>query len=390
LLKRDRPAEAEHRPRILHLLHSSAIGGGPNSVRMLALGTRADFEPIVVSSGEGDLPRQLAAGGVEFHALPLATKWSFFVNTWRLARLIRSIRPEAIHLHGHFAASIGQLAVFLAGRPPTVYSVRWPAYLSDKSGYTRARNWLVERFSCVVATVVVAISEHDNMTLLRRRICPPGKLRMIHNAFAVVPPQPLADSLASDIVTIGFVGRLVDQKGCEDLISAFGVLVAERAPVRLMLVGDGPMRPRLERRVRELGLAGRVEFLGLRPDGPALMASMDVVAVPSLFEPFGIVAVEAMVQARPVVASAVGGLTETVEDGVTGRLVPAGNPQRLADALRDVVRSSEMRVRMGQAARHRALDLFAPELTIAAYSQIYAELTANSDPPATNVSGGTR
>lgn len=94
---------------------------------MMAFGTRADFEPIVVSSGEGDLPGQLAAGGVEFHALPLATKWSFLANTWRLAGLIRSIRPRVIHLHGHFAASVSQLAVFLAGRPPTVYSVRWPA-----------------------------------------------------------------------------------------------------------------------------------------------------------------------------------------------------------------------------------------------------------------------
>ncbi len=163
--------------------------------------------------------------------------------------------------------------------------------------------------------------------------------------------------------------------------------LAAGAPVRLVLVGDG-LRSRLEPRVRELGLAGRVEFLGLRANGPTLMASMDVVAVPSLFEPFGIVAVEAMVQARPVVASAVGGLTATVEDGVTGRLVPPGNPQRLADALRELVRSSAMRVPMGQAARQRALDLFSPERTIAAYSQIYAKLTANSDPPAKSVTGG--
>jgi glycosyltransferase involved in cell wall biosynthesis len=345
---------------------------------MLALGTRNDFDPIVVSSGEGDMPGQLAEAGVEFHALPLATKRSFLVSTWRLKKLIQSIRPQAIHLHGHFAGSIGQLAVFLAGRPPTVYSVRWPAYHSDKNSYTRARNWLVERFSCAAATIVVAISEHDRMTLIRRRICAPGKLRMIHNAFAVVPPEPSADIVPSDVVTIGFVGRLVDQKGCDDLISAFATLVAEGAPVRLVIVGDGPLRTALEARVAEQGLTGRVDFLGFRADAAALMATMDIVAVPSLFEPFGIVAVEAMVQARPVVASAVGGLTETVEDGVTGRLVPPGNPQRLAEGLRDLVRSSATRLQMGLAARQRALDLFSPDRTIAAYSQIYAELTAGS------------
>jgi glycosyltransferase involved in cell wall biosynthesis len=380
----------EHRPKILHVLHSSAIGGGPNSVRMLALGTRTEFQPIVVSSGEGDLPEQLAAGGVEFHALPLSTKWSFLWSTWRLAGLIRSIRPHVIHLHGHFAASVGQLAVMLAGRPSTVYSVRWPAYHSDKNSYTRARNWLVERFSCAVATVVVAISEHDRKTLVQRRICAPEKLKMIHNAFAVIPPERSADRTASDVVTIGFVGRLVDQKGCDDLITAFAALAAEGTPARLVLVGDGPLRSALEERVRDLGIAGNVEFLGFRSDAAALMGTMDIVAVPSLYEPFGIVAVEAMVQSLPVVASAVGGLTETVEDGVTGRLVPPANPQALADALRDLVRSSAMRAQMGKAARQRAIALFSPERTIAAYSQIYSELAANPDAAAKPVSGEAR
>jgi glycosyltransferase involved in cell wall biosynthesis len=377
----------EHRPKILHILHSSAVGGGPNSVRMLALGTRDDFIPIVVSSGEGPMPGLLMEQGIEFHALPLATKWSFLANAWRLTKLIRKIQPQAIHLHGHFAASLGQLAVILAGRPPTVYSVRWPAYHSDRNFYTRTRNWLVERLSCAAATVVVAISEHDRQTLLRRHMCRPEKLRMIHNAFAVVPPEPGGDIVPSEVVTIGFVGRIVDQKGCGDLISAFAILVAEGAPVRLVIVGDGPLRAALEERVGEAGLAGRVEFLGFRDDATALMARMDIVAVPSLFEPFGIVAVEAMVQGRAVVASAVGGLTETVEDGVTGRLVPPGNPHRLADALRDLVRSSATRAQMGRAARQRALDLFSPERTIAAYSRIYTELTAKADPAANPVSG---
>jgi glycosyltransferase involved in cell wall biosynthesis len=368
----------EHRPKILHIIHSSAFGGGPHSVSMLALGTRAVFEPVVVSSGEGNLPGQLEAQGVAFHALPLATKRSFLTSTWRLAGLIRSIQPQAIHLHGHFAGSIGQLAVFLAWRPPTVYSVRWPAYHSDRNTYTRIRNWLVERFSCAAATVVVAISDHDRTTLLRRRLCAPGKLRMIHNAYAEAPPPPPDDTLPKDVVTVGFVGRLVDQKGCDDLITSVAALAAEGPPVHLIVVGDGPLRPAVEARVRDLGLVGSVEFLGFRSDATALMAAMDIVVVPSLFEPFGIVALEAMIQSRPVVASAVGGLTETVEDGVTGRLVPPGNPQRLAEALRDLVRSPATRIRMGQAGRKRVLDRFSPSRTIAAYSKIYEELTTRA------------
>lgn len=342
---------------------------------MLVVGTQTNFEPIVITSGEGVMPGELEAAGVTVDTLPLTTKWSFLANTLKLRRLIKSIQPQALHLHGHFAGSLGQFAVFLAGRPPTIYTVRWPAYSNDRNLPTAIINWLVEWFSCTAATVVVAVSAHDYATLVSRHICDSKKLKMIHNAFAPVPEARAAGAPTDGVVTIGFVGRLVDQKGCNDLISAIGILVGQGAPVRLMVVGDGPLRPQLEEQVRDLALTETVEFLGFRTDVPLLIAQMDVVAVPSIFEPFGIVAVEAMAHARPVVAASVGGLTETVEDGVTGRLVPPGDPRSLATALGDLVRSSATRTRMGEAARERALDRFSPEKMINAYSMLYKQLT---------------
>jgi len=343
---------------------------------LLVLGTQAEFAPVVISSGEGQLPAQLRAEGIEFHAIPLTTKWSFLANTWKLSRLIRRIAPDVIHLHGHWAGSIGQLAVFLAGRPATIYTVRWPAYSDDTNPVSTARNWLVEWFSCAAATIVVAISEFDRRTLIRRRICSTRKLEMVHNAYAIDPAPVASNRHGHEAVSIGFVGRLVEQKGCDVLISAYARLAAGGLPARLTIVGDGPDRPQLERRVEDLGLSGSVDFLGFRPDGAALMAEMDIVAVPSRFEPFGIVAVEAMVQGRPVVASAVGGLTETVADGTTGRLVPPGDPLRLADALGELVRSSALREQMGEAGRERAMALFSPDRVIAAYTKLYRRLTA--------------
>ena len=131
--------------------------------------------------------------------------------------------------------------------------------------------------------------------------------------------------------------------------------------------------------VEDLGLGASVEFLGFRSDGASLMTEMDIVAVPSRFEPFGIVAVEAMAQGRPVVASAVGGLTETMVDGTTGRLVPAGDSVRLADALGDLVRSSALREQMGEAGRERATALFSPDRVVAAYTKLYRSVTAARD-----------
>ena len=227
-----------------------------------------------------------------------------------------------------------------------------------------------------MATIVVAISDFDRQTLIRRRICSSRKLEMIHNAYAVDPAPVAPNRPTPEIVNIGFVGRLVAQKGCDLLIAAYARLAAGGLPARLTIVGDGPDRTELERRVEDLRLGGSVEFLGFQPDGAALMTEMDIVAVPSRFEPFGIVAVEAMAQGRPVVASAVGGLTETVADGTTGHLVPAGNPVRLADALADLVRSSALREQMGEAGRERAIALFSPDRVVAAYKNLYRRLSA--------------
>src|SRR5207245_9452944 len=109
---------------------------------------------------------------------------------------------------------------------------------------------------------------------------------------------------------------------------------------------------------------------GVRPGGAGLMAWMAIGAVSSGFRPVGIVAVEAWAQGRPVVAAGVGGFTETVVDGATGRLVPAGDPVRLADALADLVRSSALREQMGEAGRQRAIALCSPDRVVPAYKTL--------------------
>src|SRR5207248_10147552 len=122
-------------------------------------------------SGEGTLPAELRALGMEVISMPLTRKQEFARNIPRLARVIRRMAPDIVHVHGHWAASFGQLAILLAGRQPTLYSVQWPAYLDDSGPYSRIRNWIAERESCQLASRVVAVSEADRQTLIRRRLC---------------------------------------------------------------------------------------------------------------------------------------------------------------------------------------------------------------------------
>jgi glycosyltransferase involved in cell wall biosynthesis len=152
---------------------------------------------------------------------------------------------------------------------------------------------------------------------------------------------------------VGVVGRLRREKGHAVLLEALSLVVQSVPDVALLVVGDGQERAHLEERARGLGLDGHIVWLGARrpEELPGLYGVMDVVAIPSQFEGFGLVAVEAMAAARPVVAFATGGLTEIVADGISGKLVPPGDRIAFAGALVGLITDREGAVEKGKAGR---------------------------------------
>jgi glycosyltransferase involved in cell wall biosynthesis len=373
--------------RILHLIHSTAFGGGPAMVELICTRLQgSEFEMSLVSDGQGDLPARLASAGVRVTALPLTDKGSFARNIPRLAGVIRRESPDLVHVHGHWAASLGQLALQLAGRPATIYSVQWPAYLDDTNLYSRARNWIAEGLACRLAARVVAVSNADRQTLARRRLASPHKLTVIYNSFdprkfSSLGAPSEGSARTSGGAVLGFVGRLADQKGCEFLIEAMPAVIQAHPQVRLRIVGDGPDRPRLDALVKRLHLSPSVEFLGYQPASSAVMAGFDALIVPSIYDVHPLVAVEAMACGLPVVASAVGGLAETVVDGKTGFLVAPRRPDQLASAINRLLTSETLRRSMGVEARRRALEQFSPEVCVAAYAAEYRALLARRPAP---------
>ena len=158
--------------------------------------------------------------------------------------------------------------------------------------------------------------------------------------------------------TVSFAGRLVREKGVDILLHAFAKIVQELPDARLLIAGDGPERDNVHRLARKLGIVSSVDMTGhlSRDVLEQTCEAAWVQAVPSLWaEPFGIVAVEAMMRGRAVVATAGGGLSEIIRDGLTGYLVPPGDAQSLADALLKLLRDRAVADRMGAAARSDAL-----------------------------------
>jgi glycosyltransferase involved in cell wall biosynthesis len=152
------------------------------------------------------------------------------------------------------------------------------------------------------------------------------------------------------------VGRLQPEKGVDVFLRAAALVSARVPSARFVVVGDGPLRGELEALAGRLGLEGRVEFLGYRPDARELLGGLDVLAVSSRSDGAPLVVLEALTAGVPVVGSAVGGIPDQIRHGREGLLVPPGDPHALADALAALVAEPARARAMGAAGRRRARD----------------------------------
>jgi 1,4-alpha-glucan branching enzyme len=210
------------------------------------------------------------------------------------------------------------------------------------------------------------------LTIRRMSVVPNG---VALTEFCPSPDWPLDDGY------ILFVGRLVPQKGVDLLLRAFEVVLRRCPEERLVIVGDGDLELYLQRVTHYLGFPHRVSFVKWQT-APALVElyqKAQFVVMPSYYEPFGIVALEAMACGRPVVASRVGGLEEIIQDGVQGYLTPSGDHLQLARRMADLMLNPERRRRMGQAGRERAAQFSwgkVGEATMSLYQSLVGQATS--------------
>lgn len=370
--------------RVLHCLNL-LLPGGVERLRMsiFARLPRDRFEHRVICTQivDGAYADRMRSLGVE--VVPVGPVRSVLApHRYRVAaREIDEWQPDIVHgaiIEGYTMAS-------LVGRWK-----RAPYVIMEETSDPRGRRWkghLLARTMAALADLCIAVSPGVERYLTDTIHVPRAKVRVVNNGVEqpVVPAPATLASLRErygihpgDRV-IGSVGRMTDEKTKRfgDLIRALALL-RDLSCVKLMLVGDGPDRRTLERLANDLGMSERVVFTGFQFDTGSYYGIMDVFALASAREAFGMVNAEAMRCGLPVVATAVGGIPDVVRDGETGLLVPSCNPEALAAALRRVLTDDVLRRRLGAAGKRRADERFSAERYVDDIRDLYDRAVARS------------
>lgn len=280
----------------------------------------------------------------------------------RFARWCRRERIAVVQTCDLYANTFGLPGAALAGVPVRIGSRR--DLNPDKSG----GQIKLQRAAYRAATKVVANVQAARQILESEGLAT-GSIAVIPNGVeATAFGARKAPSTTRTIIT---VANLRPEKCHEVLIAAAATLAPEFPDLRFQFVGGGPRRAELEGLVRERGLEQVIEFLGHREDVPSLLAAADVFVLPSRSEALPNGVIEAMAAGLPVVASAVGGLLDLVDEGRTGLLVPPENPTALGAALRDLLTDPSKASRLGATARDEVARRFSFERMVAAFENLY-------------------
>lgn len=360
--------------RVLAVIDWLEVGGAQHHLLWLASGlARAGYRFLVATSGNEALTAVYRRAGVPVLTLTQRSIKHRLSPAFlaRLLRLVRRGQFDLIHGHLHSASVCAAMAARATGTP---------LVLTHHSMNTWRPAWqrVLGRWADRQADAVIAVATNIAAALQRSAV----RARVIPNG-VVVPervwsPEEVAAGrqrfgLPHGAYVLSFVGRFTPDKNPLLFMEAAALVAARCAQAHFFLVGDGPLRPAVERRSRALGLERRMVFVGFQPNAAELHPVADVLVLSSDSEGAPLVVLEAMARARPVVATAVGDVPLQIADGETGFVVTPRDPHALAEALLTLT-DPALRQRFGAAARARVQCRFAVERWLARTAAVYQEV----------------
>lgn len=374
---------------------ATSVGGVTNAISMSLLDISRKVRVKLICRKEPEILKwcnELSNGNVSCQGTALRNHFDIFgwfdvINLFRVLRTARNARVVHFHLHTPFSSipAIFVVRLFTRARIITtehyVTQIRFlrrrklPIFLSLLREVKIALQLYLKKLSLKLVWRVIAVSESNKRFIIAYFGClPKDKIETIPNGidstrYSTRQSQSrLRENTKLNIVTIA---GLNNQKGHEYLLKAVPIVISTVPNAHFLLVGDGHLRGLLEKMARALKIDHHVEFLGWRTDVPEILADSEIFVLPSLFEGMPLSILEAMASGKAIVATNVDGTAEVMVDGVTGFLVPPGDPSTLARKIIHLLCDPQLREKFGKEAQMRVINLFSAERMSLAYADLY-------------------
>jgi len=359
----------------LHIDTARTWRGGQNQVLLTVNGLAEMGHPAVLVAHESGELKRRAGEGLRFVGFSPRSELDLQAG-WQLGRVLADVQPDVVHAHDPMAVALAATAITMNPRlrRPALVAARRVDFHLKSHAFSR---WKYRKIDLFIAAsrAIAGILVDDGV--------PRDRVVVVHDGvnIGVLDRQPRVDVhakfwLPRGCPVVGNVAALVAHKGQRYLIAAAAQVVRSVPDVRFLILGEGELRPALERQVRELGLERHVLLPGFTADVGGLQKSFDVFAMSSVTEGLGSAMLDAMADRVPVVATRAGGIPEAITDERDGLLVPPQDAKALAAALVRLLRDPSLRQQLGDAGRERIIEEFSVdrmvERTVDAYEKAIA------------------
>lgn len=366
---------------VMHLIGTLGIGGAEQALLSLA----PHFDPekfrIIVCTLQpgGRMEDRLDLANVDLKTIGFRLQTMPFA-IWRLRNLIKKEKVDILHMHMYGAGLYGRIAGILAGRPVMLTTDH------GKGLWKKPRQVAFDIFANRFTDLKIAVS-HDILEILKKRE------RVTDDKVIVIPNgvdvdrfkhnEAARQALRTDIgitdenVLVGTLARLVEPKALHVMIESISHAVKECPQLMLAIVGDGPLMADLKKCASDFGITNLVIFTGARSDIPEVLSAIDIYAISSIREGLPVSLLEAMAAGKPIVATKVGGIPETVIDHHDGLLVDSENPKAMAAAICELVNDRQLAAQLGENAQKKTMREYSIAAVIRTLEKTYSSLISS-------------
>ena len=378
--------------RILHVTGLAHAGSGQHVLTLASGCDPRRYSATVAMAARSSMRPRFEKAGVPVVPLSIDHYGGVGKNCRALVQLMRLMRRghfDIVHTHTSVAGALGRLAARCCTKAKTVHMLHAFVSHDRQRPLARSLGLIAERALDRLTDAYISGSQAMIERGVEKRIFSAAKATKIY--YGVDLPEldaqarfarqssALSPDRRDSAIVVGFLGRLEEQKGAEFLLRAARIVQSKNENIRFLIAGDGTLRQALERLADDLNLSQIVEFVGWQEDVAAVLQRIDIFAMPSLWEAFGLSAAEAMALQKPVIASKVEGLQEVVAEGVTGLLIPPGEPEALSAAILKLAHDQPRRRAFGLAGRARIERNFTATDMIESHEQFYEQLFASQN-----------